>query len=65
MNSQPEETVFVGDQIFTDIVGANRLGFYTIWLMDRMSADHWTTKMTGRRKKEDKIREVLKQRGLL
>jgi HAD superfamily phosphatase (TIGR01668 family) len=26
----PEETVVVGDQIFTDILGGNRLGLYTV-----------------------------------
>ena len=30
MNIQPEEAAVVGDQIFTDILGGNRLGFYTV-----------------------------------
>lgn len=30
MNTYPEETAVIGDQIFTDILGGNRLGLYTI-----------------------------------
>lgn len=30
MGTAPEETAVVGDQIFTDILGGNRLGLYTI-----------------------------------
>ena len=64
MKAKPEESIMVGDQIFTDIVGGNKLGFYTIWL-ETMSKDHWTTRLTGRRKKEILVRKTLKERGLL
>jgi len=30
LQTTPEETVVVGDQIFTDILGGNRMGLYTI-----------------------------------
>lgn len=30
LNTSPEETALVGDQIFTDVYGGNRMGFYTI-----------------------------------
>lgn len=30
LNTSPEETVVVGDQIFTDIFGGNRMGLYTV-----------------------------------
>ena len=30
MNTTPETTLFVGDQIFTDIWGANRAGIHSI-----------------------------------
>jgi len=30
LNTKREETVVIGDQIFTDILGGNRLGFFTI-----------------------------------
>jgi HAD superfamily phosphatase (TIGR01668 family) len=32
MNSRPESTAMVGDQLFTDVLGGNRLGLYTILL---------------------------------
>lgn len=36
MDSKPEQTAVVGDQIFTDIFGGNRAGLYTI-LVDPIS----------------------------
>lgn len=30
LKARPDETAVVGDQIFTDVVGGNRLGMYTI-----------------------------------
>lgn len=51
MGSTPSDTAMVGDQIFADIVGGNRMGLYTI-LVKPMSADHWTTRFIGRRLRE-------------
>ncbi len=31
METEPEETAVVGDQLFTDILGGNRMELYTIW----------------------------------
>jgi HAD superfamily phosphatase (TIGR01668 family) len=31
MKTEPEETAVVGDQLFTDILGGNRMELYTIW----------------------------------
>ncbi len=30
MHSQPGETAVIGDQVFTDVFGANRVGLYTV-----------------------------------
>ena len=30
MGSTPQTTIFVGDQLFTDVYGANRAGIYSI-----------------------------------
>jgi len=30
LGSQPRETAMIGDQVFTDVLGGNRLGLYTI-----------------------------------
>lgn len=51
LHSDPTNTAFVGDQLFTDIIGGNRLGMYTI-LVQPIGPDHWCTRLTGRRKKE-------------
>jgi HAD superfamily phosphatase (TIGR01668 family) len=51
MESCPAETAMVGDQIFADVLGANRLGLYTI-LVKPTSKDHWTTTLIGRRLRE-------------
>ncbi len=67
MDARPEETVMVGDQIFSDIVGGNRMGLFTVWL-DPISEDHWSTLITGRRKREAAIKRALielKVRGLV
>ncbi|MBQ7569101.1 YqeG family HAD IIIA-type phosphatase [bacterium] len=58
MNSQPSNTACVGDQLFTDIVGGNKLGLYSI-LVKPMGDDHWTTRLTRRRCREKKVLQRL------
>ncbi len=43
------ETAVVGDQIFTDILGGNRLGLYTILVMPMPGKEYWATEMINRR----------------
>lgn len=64
LKATPQECVMVGDQIFSDIVGGNRMGFYTIWVMP-MACDHWSTRLTGRRQREQLILNDMKAQGLL
>ena len=45
----PGETAVVGDQIFTDILGGNRLGLYTILVMPMPGKEYWATEMFNRR----------------
>lgn len=54
MGSTAENTAMIGDQIFTDIVGGNRLGLYTV-LVVPLGGDHWATKFTGRRRREKRL----------
>lgn len=54
MNSQPENTAIVGDQVFTDIYGGNRLGLYTI-LVTPLGPDHWSTGLMQRRYLEEQL----------
>lgn len=63
MKAKPEETVMIGDQIFSDVLGGNRLGMYTIWL-EPMSPDHWTTLVVGKRLRERRVRQEMKKRGI-
>lgn len=60
MGSAPQTTAMIGDQLFTDILGANRLGMYSI-LVEPIGGDHWTTRLSGRRRRE---KEMLKLFGL-
>lgn len=60
MGSTPETTAIVGDQIFTDIAGGNRLGLYTV-LVKPLGPDHWTTFWSARRRREV---EILERAGL-
>ncbi|MCX7993024.1 MAG: YqeG family HAD IIIA-type phosphatase [Fimbriimonadales bacterium] len=32
LDVEPQQTAIVGDQLFTDVWGGNRLGIYTIWV---------------------------------
>lgn len=43
------ETAVVGDQIFTDILGGNRLGLYTILVAPMPGKEYWATEMFNRR----------------
>ncbi len=45
----PEETAVVGDQIFTDILGGNRLGLYTILVSPMPGKEYWATELINRR----------------
>lgn len=64
LGAKPQECVMVGDQIFSDILGGNKMGFYTIWL-EPMSGDHWSTLITGRRVREKAIVQEMNRRGLI
>jgi HAD superfamily phosphatase (TIGR01668 family) len=44
MNVPIEQTVVVGDQIFTDILGGNRLGFHTILVVPVSETDGFFTR---------------------
>lgn len=62
MGAKPSQCVMVGDQIYSDILGGNRMGFYTIWVLP-MASDHWSTLLTGRRRRERKVFEELHRQG--
>ncbi|SFH47565.1 hypothetical protein SAMN05192551_101119 [Tindallia magadiensis] len=43
MKQEPGETAIIGDQIFTDVLGGNRLGIYTILVSPIKSKEFWWT----------------------
>lgn len=45
----PPETAVIGDQIFTDVLGGNRLGLYTILVVPLQGRDFWATRLITRR----------------
>lgn len=44
LNMKPENIAAVGDQIFTDVIGANRCGLFPILVKPISSKDLWLTK---------------------
>ena len=55
----PQNTAMIGDQLYTDVLGANRLGLVTV-LIKPGGPDHWATALLGRRKRETKLLARLK-----
>ena len=56
MELNPEEAVAIGDQVFTDVLGGNRLGLFTILVPQLGSKDFIWTRMMRRLE-----RKVLRQ----
>lgn len=44
MGTLPTETAVVGDQLFTDILGGNRMKLYTIWIPPLSSTEFFSTR---------------------
>lgn len=45
MGTNLRDTVLIGDQIFTDVLGGNRIGVKTILVMPVSEKDEWITKI--------------------
>lgn len=63
MGTRKEETVVIGDQLLTDILGGNRSGLHTILVVPVATSDAKVTSFN--RKLEAKIMASLKRRGLI
>lgn len=64
MELSPEKVAVVGDQLYTDILGGNRLGMFTIWVKQPLSSQEFLgTKIT--RKLEKLTVWFLKSKGLI
>lgn len=53
MDTQIENSVFIGDQLFTDVWGGNRLGLMTILVKPIAEKEEWITKI--KRSTEKKV----------
>ncbi|WP_347487672.1 YqeG family HAD IIIA-type phosphatase [Desulfoscipio sp. XC116] len=49
LDATVEETMVIGDQIFTDIWGGNRLGMFTVLVVPMQGKEFWMTKLINRR----------------
>lgn len=63
MNLKKEETVVIGDQLLTDILGGNRAGFYTILVVPVAQTDGLATKFN--RFVERRILNWFKRKGMI
>lgn len=63
MGLRPETVAVVGDQLFTDILGGNRLGMVTIWVKPLTTEEFIGTKVT--RQLEKLAVHILKVTGRL
>jgi HAD superfamily phosphatase (TIGR01668 family) len=61
--AEPEETVMVGDQLFTDILGAKRCGVYAILVVPLHPREWWGTRLL--RRLERLVLQRLMRRGLV
>jgi len=63
LQSTPEETVVIGDQLLTDIFGGKRMGLYTILVVPISQKEQLGTKIN--RAIERRIMKWLKRRNML
>ena len=63
MKLPPNQVAVVGDQLFTDILGGNRLGLFTIWVTPLSAKEFIGTKIT--RQLEKITVRILKAKGLM
>lgn len=63
LQTSPQETVVLGDQIFTDVVGGNRMGLYTILVVPIATKEWAGTKVL--RTMERVVLGMLRRRGMI
>jgi HAD superfamily phosphatase (TIGR01668 family) len=61
MEATEKETAVVGDQIFTDILGGNRLGLYTILVDPMPGKEYWATELLNRRLEKLVVARIKKE----
>jgi len=63
LGTTPEETAVVGDQLFTDILGGNRMELYTIWTPPLSETEFVSTKVI--RKLEQLVIKRFRKKGIM
>lgn len=63
LGTKPSETAAVGDQLFTDVWGGNRMKLYTIWTTPLSTRELWFTKAV--RHLEKIVLKKLKKKGII
>ncbi|NLW08717.1 MAG: YqeG family HAD IIIA-type phosphatase [Firmicutes bacterium] len=63
LGTAPRETAVIGDQIFTDIWGGNRMGLYTIWTTPLSTKELFSTKAV--RRLERLVVKKFREKGIL
>ncbi|MGZ4122985.1 MAG: YqeG family HAD IIIA-type phosphatase [Tumebacillaceae bacterium] len=63
LGTKPEETVVIGDQLFTDVLGGNRMGMYTILVVPIGEKEFIGTKVL--RMMERIALRILRSRGMI
>ncbi len=63
LESRPEETAMIGDQLFTDVLGGNRLGLYTILVAPVSHVEGFWTRIN--RRLERLVFHWMRKRGML
>ncbi len=58
LNAGVADTAVVGDQIFTDILGGNMMGLFTILVVPMPGGEFWGTRMISRRLEKLVLRRV-------
>ncbi len=60
---EPKKIAVIGDQLYTDILGGNRVGLFTIWVKPISKREFFGTKIT--RQLEKLTVWILKSKGLI
>jgi len=63
LGTKPEQTAVIGDQLFTDIFGARRLGLYTILVKPISSREFYWTRIM--RRLERRLLKILENKKLI
>lgn len=67
LDTEPSETVMIGDRLHADVLGGNRAGMYTIYMKKRGAIDYWfdwllLTRMRDKRRFHEALSDYRQRR---